>query len=107
MLINSSTNFKKDDIITLKNNLGEEIICKYIEEDSTHYTINHPVALGMGQQGMQFMPPVVSADMTGDVKFPKAFTMWFGPTIPEIQTAYIQQTTGIAVPTESAKKIIV
>ena len=100
MLINSNSDFKKDDIITIKNILGEEIICKYISEDSTSYTVNRPIALGMSQQGMQFIPPVVSGEVDGDMKFQKAHAMWVTLTQSEIQSAYVQQTTGLAVPTK-------
>ncbi len=99
MLVNSNTKFSKDDVITLKNILGEEIVCKFVSETPTHYTINHPVALGMGQQGMQFMPPVVSADVSnGDLEFAKAHVMWAAKTQAEIESAYVQATTGLAVP---------
>ena len=106
MLINTSTSFKKDDIITLKNILGEEIICKYVEESPTHYTIDKPLALGMGQNNQpQFMPVVMTGNIPGQVEFPKSCVMWAVPTQGEFGSQYIQVTTGLAVPGNNQKII--
>jgi len=99
MLINTSTSFKKDDIVTIKNTLGEEIISKFVEESDTHYVLSKPLALGMNQQGFQFMPVVVSGVTdSSNLQFPKSLVMWAVPTETNISSEYIQVTTGLAVP---------
>ena len=54
MLVNSESRFKKGDIIAIKNILVEEIICEYIEEDATSYTVKTPFAMAMSQGGAGF-----------------------------------------------------
>ena len=106
MIINTGSSFKKDDIITIKNTLGEEIVAKFVEETLTHYTVDKPLALGMSQQGMQFMPVVASGHIPGHLDFPKAHVMLAVPTQSEIGSQYIQTTTGLAVPVPNKKIII-
>ena len=105
MLLNTTSSFKKDDIITIKNTLGEEIVSKYISEDATHYTLDTPLALGMGQNGIGFAPAVASGVMDGHLEFPKVLAMWAVPTNAEITSMYIQTTTGLAVPGGNQKII--
>lgn len=105
MLLNTTSSFKKDDIITLKNILGEEIMCKFVEEDSTHYTISDPWALGMSQQGMSLMPPVVSGDMSGTVQFAKAHCMWAVKADEKFVPGFIEHISGIAVIPKGSKII--
>jgi len=106
MLISTESSFKKDDIITIKNTLGEEIVSKFVSEDLTHYTIDKPLALGMSEKGMQFMPVIVSGDIPGNAIFPKSMVMWAVPSKADIGSQYIQVTTGLAVPGNNQKIIV-
>lgn len=105
MLINIGAKFKKGDVITIKNVLGEEIMCTFVEEDSSHYIITDAWALSLSQKGMVLMPPVASGNMKGEIKFAKAHTMWATLTADEFIVGYKQQVTGIAIVTKSTKII--
>jgi len=105
MLINSGSIFKKGDTITIKNNLGEEIICTYVESTENHHIISDAWALGMTEKGMQLMPPCVSADFSGEIKFPKSMTMWILPTDERYIPGYKQHVTGIEIVSASTKII--
>lgn len=106
MLIDSGTSFKKGDVITIKNILGEEIMCTFVKEDSTHYIITDPWALGMSQEGMTLMPPVVSSEMKGELKFAKIHAMWAIASNDQFIPGYTKQVTGIEIVTTSKKIII-
>jgi hypothetical protein len=54
MLVNSESKFSKGDILAIKNTLGEEIICEYVEEDLATYTIKQPFAMALTQGGAHF-----------------------------------------------------
>ena len=106
MLVNSESRFKDGDIITVKNILGEEIICTFVEEDLTHITIKDPWALGMSQQGMQLMPVVVSgAEIKDSVKFAKTHAMWVIPTDEQFHAGYRKHVTGLDIVEQSTKII--
>ncbi len=106
MLINSGSSFSKGDTITLKNILGEEIMCTFVKEDITYYYITDAYALGMAQQGgMTLTPPVFSGEMTGEIKLQKIHIMWALPTEEKFIGGYKQEVTGIQIVAPS-KKII-
>lgn len=106
MLINKESIFKKDDIITLKNILGEEIMCTFVEEDSTHYTVKDAYALGMSQQGMTLTAPVFSGEIKGDLRLQKIHIMWAVPCQEKFVQGYKQEISGIQI-VETSKKIII
>ena len=105
MLVNSKSSFSKGDIITIKNILGEEIMCTFVEEDLTHYTIEKAFALGMSEQGMDLLDVVFSGDLSGELKFQKAHAMWAVKTEERFLQGYAQKTGGVHVVTPD-KKII-
>jgi len=105
MLVNSESRFKKDDVLALKNILGEEIICAFVEEDSTHYTIKKPFAMAMTQNGPAFAPAVMFGDCDGEMKILKSQYLWAVPGNKEITAAYTQQVSSIMVPQKDTKII--
>ncbi len=105
MLINSEPKFSKGDVITLKNILGEEIMCTFVEEDNTHYTIKDAHALGMTQQGMTLAPPVFSGELKGDLKLQKIHILWAVPTQEKFVPGYKEEVTGIQVVAATTKII--
>jgi len=98
MLVNSGSKFKKDDTVSLKNILGEEMVATYVSEDETTYTVKDVHALGMGEKGLQFMPCIMSGDVSGETTIQRIHYLWVVPAKKEIEAAYSQTVTGIAVP---------
>lgn len=105
MLINSGFSFSKDDILALKNILGEEIICTFVSVDDTYYTIKKPFAMAMTQNGPAFAPAVMFGDMDGDIQVYRDHFLWAVKGNAEITAAYTQQVSGIAVPQQNTKII--
>ena len=111
MLVNSESRFKKDDIVALKNILGEEIICTYVSESDTHYVIQQPFAMAMGPQGQGagFAPPVMFGESPksykGVVDIRKDHCLFAVHAREEIIAAYKSETTGIMVPQKDTKII--
>ena len=48
--------FNQNDILSLKMQSGEEIICKFISQTADEYLIERPLALVMTQKGLGFAP---------------------------------------------------
>ena len=94
----------KDQIYTFKINSGEEMVTKVLEVDDTHYTIEKPVSIAPGQQGMQMIPSAFTMELEKPVRLNiSAVTMVF-ETNPEVQASYKTATSGIVQPPE--KKIL-
>jgi len=106
MLINSGSSFSKGDIITIKNILGEEMMCTFVEEDITHYTIKDAFALAMSEKGMDLLDLVFSGEMSGEVKFQKIHTLWAVKTEERFLQGYAVKTGGVHVVTPDKKIII-
>jgi hypothetical protein len=105
MLIDSKSNFSADDVILLKNILGEEIICAYVTENDTHYTIKGPYAMTMTEKGPAFVPAITFADTSGEIRVRKEHFLFALPAHPEIEPSYTQMTSGIVMPKKSGKII--
>lgn len=111
MLVNSESKFDKGDIIALKNVLGEEIICEFVEDDAECYYVKCPFAMAMSQGGAGFAPPVMFAEPITKFKdrvilLRKAHIMFAFPAREDIVQAYKAETTGIVPATPKETKII-
>ena len=106
MLINSGSKFSSGDVITIKNILGEEIMCTYVNEDSTHYTIKDAFALAMSEQGMDLLALVFSGELEGEIQFQKIHALWAVKTAERFLQGYAAKTGGVHVVTPQKKIII-
>ena len=89
---------KKNDTVTIKLSSGEEIIGEFIEETDTEIVINKPTVLTAAQQGVQFMPWILTAE---DQRIPISKRhVAAAPMVvkDEVSKAYTQSTTNIALP---------
>lgn len=90
-------------IYTLKLNSGEELIAKIVEENEKFITVEHPVSVAPGPQGMGLVPSLFTADPHGKVTININSVAVLADTESAVKTKYIEATTGIQVPD---KKII-
>ena len=91
-------NYKKGDIISIKLVTGEEVVAKFEEETETNITINKPMTLQLGPQGMGISQFMLTMDMDSKVSISKQNCLVIAPTRKEMSDQYIQGTTGIAMP---------
>jgi hypothetical protein len=57
-----TTNYKQNDVITLKLVTGEEVIGLFIESSGFHIKLKRPVSLVAMEKGVGFAPFAMSAD---------------------------------------------
>lgn len=79
---------------------SEEFIGKVIEESATTYTISKPLCMVSTQQGLQFAPLVMMADLDEPVIIPKPVIT--ATPNSQIQTQYETATSGIVLPQKSS-----
>jgi len=89
------TNFVEGDTISLKLISGEEIIGKYIKEDTDHITIKNPVMLAMTSKGPAMTPMMITVDLDQEFDLVKTAIILKGNTVKEIADQFTFQTTGI------------
>ena len=97
--------FKNGDIITVVTPAGQEVICKYVDDDADNYYLEQPLALQPNAAGqISFVPPVFSGLEVPVCKFRKSNAMWITETSADATAAYQTAVSGIVTPTK--QKII-
>jgi hypothetical protein len=90
---------------TFKLNSGEELIAKITElhVGQGHIVVTNPVSIAPGQQGMQMIPSMFTADIDKEIRLNISSISLYAYTDESISDKYLEATTGIKVP---EKKII-
>lgn len=74
---------------------GEEIVAKIVGIDTDTYTISKPVAVVPGQQGIQLMNSLFTADPEQDVTVNISSVAMIALVREEVGDSYLEATTGI------------
>ena len=90
-------------VYTFKLNSGEELITKVAEITRDNILIEEPVSIAPGQQGMQMIPSMFTADPKGKFTLNTSSISLYAETDVNIKDKYIEATTGIKLPD---KKIV-
>jgi len=92
-------------VYTFKLNSGEELIAKVsaTTPDTGYITIENPVSVAPGPQGLGLVPSMFTADPDAEIQLNTASVSIFALTEDSVKMKYIEATTGIKIPD---KKII-
>lgn len=90
-------------VYTFKLNSGEELITKIAAVDAQFLTVESPVSVAPGPQGMGLVPSLFTADPTAKVTINMTSVAIVAETDDAVKMKYLEATTGIKVPD---KKII-
>lgn len=90
---------------TIKLNSGEELIAKVtaVHLGQGHVVVTNPVSIAPGQQGMQMIPSMFTADIDQEIRLNTNSISLYAITEQSVADKYFEATTGITVP---EKKII-
>ena len=80
---------------TMRMGYGEEIVAKIVGIGTDTYTINKPVAVVPGQQGIQLMNSLFTADPEADVTVNISSVAMIAPVREDVGDSYLEATTGI------------
>jgi hypothetical protein len=80
---------------TMRMGYGEEIVAKITAYDSSTYTLSKPVAVVPGQQGIQLMNSLFTADPEADVTVNRSSVAMIAPVREDVGDSYLEATTGI------------
>ena len=79
----------------MRRGYGEEIVAKITAYNSSTYTISKPVAVVPGQQGIQLMNSLFTADPEEDVTVNISSVAMIAPVREDVGDSYLEATTGI------------
>ena len=91
------TPYKTNDTITLKTNAGEEIVARFVEEDTNSITVQKPMAIMASAQGVGLGPFAFTIQPDSKVKLNKNSMMFVQKTDAEMAKQYVSSTTGIQI----------
>ena len=74
---------------------GEEIVAKIVSIGADTYTISKPVAVVPGQQGIQLMNSLFTADPEQNVTVNISSVAMIAPVREDVGDSYLEATTGI------------
>ena len=80
---------------TMRMGYGEEIVAKIVSIDADTYTLSKPVAVVPGQQGIQLMNSLFTADPEEEVTVNKSSVAMIAPVREDVGDSYLEATTGI------------
>ena len=92
-----------NEVHTFKFNSGEEVIAKVTAFEHPWITVNEPVAVAPGPQGMGLVPSMFTADPAQNPTLNMNSVALYSLTDDAVCMKYLEATTGIRVP---EKKII-
>ena len=80
---------------TMRMGYGEEIVAKIVSIDADTYTLSKPVAVVPGQQGIQLINSLFTADPEAEVTVNKSSVAMIAPVREDVGDSYLEATTGI------------
>lgn len=89
--------FQNDKVYTFKLNSGEELVAKVVSSDFGLVTVSKPVSMAPGPQGLQLVPSMFSSNPDSNVDININSISMSTLTRGDVETAYVEATTGIAV----------
>lgn len=80
---------------TLRMCYGEEIVAKITAENASTYTMARPLSVVPGQQGIQLMNSLFTADPEQEVTVNKSSVAMVAAVREDVADSYLEATTGI------------
>lgn len=89
------TPYKQYDTITIKTTAGEEIVCRFVEENDKTITVEKPLALMPTSQGIGLGPFAFTINPNSKIKINKSAVLFVHKTDAEMAKQYVSSTTGL------------
>jgi hypothetical protein len=90
-------------VYTFKMNSGEEMVAKVKQSGGDWITLEEPVSIAPGPQGMGLVPSLFTADPKEEIQLNTNSVALVSKTDDSVKMKYLEATTGIKVP---EKKLI-
>jgi len=85
-------------VYTFKLNSGEEMVAKVKQSGGDWITLEEPVSIAPGPQGMGLVPSMFTADPKEEIRLNTNSVSLVSKTDDSVKMKYIEATTGIKVP---------
>ena len=92
MLVQST--YKSNDTVSIKITSGEEIVGRLVEETSDYVRLKKPMMVVAAGQGIG-LAPYMFTSASEDMSFNKDLIVTMTCTVADINTKYLETTTGL------------
>ena len=89
------TPYKAQDTITIKTTAGEELVARFVEEDSKVVTVQKPMTIMATGQGIGLGPFTFTINPEANIQINKSAILVIHKTDAEMAKQYVSSTTGI------------
>jgi hypothetical protein len=89
------TPYKATDTITIKTTAGEELVCRFVEENDNVITIEKPMTIMATGQGIGLGPFTFTINPDAKLKINKNAVLVVHKTDAEMAKQYVNSTSGI------------
>ena len=89
------TPYKATDTITIKTTAGEELVCRFVEENDNAITIEKPMTIMATGQGIGLGPFTFTINPEAKLKINKSAVLVVHKTDAEMAKQYVSSTSGI------------
>ena len=87
--------YKAQDAISMKTTGGEEIVARFVDEDSNTITVEKPMVVMATQQGLGLGPFSFTISPSSKVKINKSTLVFVHKTDGEMAKQYLSSTSSI------------
>lgn len=89
------TPYKQNDTVTMKTTAGEEVVARFVEEDTNGITVQKPMTLMATQGGVGLAPWCITTHPDAKLKINKSAVLFIHKTDGEMAKQYVAGSTGI------------
>ena len=89
------TPYKATDTITIKTTAGEELVCRFVEENDNAITIEKPMTIMATGQGIGLGPFTFTINPEAKLKINKSAVLVVHKTDAEMAKQYVSSTSSI------------
>jgi hypothetical protein len=89
------TPYRQYDTVTIKTISGDELVCRFIEENGDHLTVQKPLSVVVTQQGLGLGPFVFTVNPETKIKLNKNNILFVVKTDGEMAKQYVSSVSGI------------
>jgi hypothetical protein len=91
------TPYKQNDTITIRTVAGDEVVARFVEEDTNSVTVTKPLAVMVSQQGLGLGPWTFTVDPQQKITINKSTLVFVHKTEAEMAKQYVSSTSGLAM----------
>lgn len=98
MLINKNT-YTPGDVVVFKLLNGDECVAKLIEQTDTDFVVTKPCTVIPGAKGVALVQSLFTGKLDVNIRISNKHIIMHAPVVKEVETYYIETTSGIKLAT--------